>query len=97
MFYLLFGVTNVLIKFLLFLVVVKLMIVVVNQLLIVVFMLLCMQLMCVFDGFIFSDFEGPIASYVWMFGDGLTGIGSMLMYVFVLFGMYSVALMVIDG
>jgi subtilisin family serine protease len=56
----------------------------------------CTGLSCDFDGRGSDDSEGPIASYVWNFGDGNSGTGSTASHTYGSNGTYSVSLTVTD-
>lgn len=57
----------------------------------------CSGLSCSFDGTRSSDPDGEIVSYAWRFGDGSTGVGSLLHHTYPAAGTYQVALTVADN
>jgi PKD repeat protein len=57
----------------------------------------CPGLTCSFDARASSDADGPIASYAWSFGDGITGTGPTASHSYAAAGSYSVTLTVTDA
>lgn len=77
-------------------VVIGVVVVLLNQVLIVVFVFMMNGFMVNVDGSGLSDLDGMIMGYVWMFGDGVMVLGVIVLYVYVVVGMYNVMLIVID-